>query len=118
MRKDPTDGKTKKDVETTETETTTAVDNDDIEEIPEEIPDDDSVHTAETSWEHLLMLFHDLLTQSYLDHCVCSVITANNLTSAKCISAMFTEPWQLSTLQRCLSDDAHFYLHNLLQTVL
>lgn len=50
MRKDQSDGKTKKDVETTATEPTMIIDNDDdVEEIPEEIPDDDSVDTAETA---------------------------------------------------------------------
>ena len=50
MRKDQSDGKTKKDVETTPSATTMNVDNDDdIEEIPEEIPDDDSVPDVETA---------------------------------------------------------------------
>ena len=45
VRKEQTDGKTKKDVEST----ATAADNeDDVEEIPEEIPDDDSVDNTET----------------------------------------------------------------------
>lgn len=49
VRKDQSDSKTKKDTEST---TTMNVDNDDdIEEIPEEIPDDDSVADAEpASW--------------------------------------------------------------------
>jgi len=52
VRKDPSDGKSKKDVESTATEPMMNVDNDDdVEEIPEEIPDDDSVDNAETaSW--------------------------------------------------------------------
>jgi len=52
VRKDQPDGKTKKDVETTATEPTMIIDNDDdVEEIPEEIPDDDSVDNSETaSW--------------------------------------------------------------------
>jgi len=50
VRKEQSDGKTKKDVEATATEPTTNVDNDDdIEDIPEEIPDDDSVDNAETA---------------------------------------------------------------------
>ena len=48
VRKDQSDGKTKKDVETTPTEPTIIDNDDDVEEIPEEIPDDDSVDTAET----------------------------------------------------------------------
>lgn len=52
MRKDASDAKTKKDVETTATEATMNVDNDnDVEEIPEEIPDDDSVDNAENNAE-------------------------------------------------------------------
>jgi len=50
VRKDQPDGKTKKDVETTATEPTMIIDNDDdVEEIPEEIPDDDSVDNSETA---------------------------------------------------------------------
>jgi len=52
VKKDQSDGKTKKDAETTATTTTMSVDNDDdVEEIPEEIPDDDSVAEVEAaSW--------------------------------------------------------------------
>jgi len=48
VRKEPSDGKTRKDVETTATETTAVDNDDDVEEIPEEIPDDDSADNAET----------------------------------------------------------------------
>lgn len=44
VRKDQSDGKAKKDTETT---TTMVVDDDDVGEIPEEIPDDDSVPDVE-----------------------------------------------------------------------
>jgi len=47
VRKDQSDGKTKKDVEAMPTEVTSV--DDDVEEIPEEIPDDDSVDSAETA---------------------------------------------------------------------
>ena len=46
MRKDQSDGKTKKDVDTTATEPMMIIDNDDD---VEEIPDDDSVDNAETA---------------------------------------------------------------------
>ena len=49
-RKDQTEGKTKKDVETTPAEAAVIIENDDddVGEIPEEIPDSDSVDNSET----------------------------------------------------------------------
>ena len=48
VRKEQPDGKAKKDTETTTMEMTVVDNDDDVEEIPEEIPDDDSVDNAET----------------------------------------------------------------------